>query len=171
MIQCRISVDLTSLDGWAAILGPTFSLYRFNRTSRDVFYHDRVRLWLLRMNNEYIMILGTKELYIFPSFSSLWAVNGPKDHLPLGWSDVTICEGHVVIRVLFLNTWSNSLGTLRFSFCLLLTLETTTRLFYHFNSGLSDIIRLGAGISLRRSWLSGHHTFQWGTRGRSYPTR
>ena len=51
---------------WSWKIGDqTFGLYRFNRRSRDVFYHDRVRLWLLRVNNEYIMIFGTKELYIF----------------------------------------------------------------------------------------------------------
>lgn len=92
---------LTFMEPWS-IDCQTYGLYRFNRRSRDVFYHDRVRLWLLRVNNEYIMIFGTKELYIFRLFSSLWAVNGPKDHLPLGWSinDVTTrsIQGHVTKR-------------------------------------------------------------------------
>ena len=97
----KISWHLTFMEPWS-IDGQTNGLYRFNRRSRDVFYHDRVRLWLLRVNNEYIMIFGTKELYIFRLFSSLWAVNGPKDHLPLGWSinDVTTrsIQGHVTKR-------------------------------------------------------------------------
>ena len=52
---------------------------------------------------------------------------------------VTWRNGH---RTLFFNTWSNYVTI---SFCLLLTLETTTRLFYHFYSGLSD----GLSVSLR----------------------
>ena len=100
-----------------SILVQTFGLYRFNRRPRDLFYHDRVRLWLLRMNNEYIMIFGTIELYIFRLFSSVFErsmerrIISISDDPKVTWWSVTV-----------LSTRDQTTDVTIQFFCLLLTL-------------------------------------------------
>ena len=99
-----------------SILVQTFGLYRFNRRPRDLFYHDRVRLWLLRMNNEYIMIFGTIELYIFRLFSSVFErsmdrrIISISDDPKVTWWSVTVLSTRdqttdVTIQFFFVYYW------------------------------------------------------------------